>query len=554
MKFKSCYILALSLMIIGCGGSNSSTNCGNGVIDPGEECDGTNLGEFTTSCSSVFDFYTGPLSCDDTCSLNMDNCREVVCNHNGIKEQDEDCDGEDFGDLTCEKIDSEKTFGHLGCTKNCQVVNQFCGKADLGLQAPNPDSEQTDQLCSDGLNNFNNRDERTGKSFIDCDNHACITSPLVQICHGTENSDDTCSDKIDNPTSSNLPAALKSKTNGLIDCADPSCFKNWRVTVCSEQAPKWELGEDCKDGVDNDGDGMADCEDPDCLHVGMSNCPLNGKTRVLFDNAHHQIAGAVDWIVDITGRHPYPSKPSVETEWHGSLSSLAKDLLDSGQFVIENLPQDRQLIYDDDSPQFPHDEDLPQKIKNYKIVVSVEPSSRYSNEEILSLYRFVKYGGSLLLFANHKTADRDANQVDAVTAINWMLSRFPDTISLENNHFGFYVLDNSSMDNGTATVVEGAENHPVISGPAGTVSKADYFGGTGFVITDNTIAKSLMKTDSGMDYVVAVEYEQGRVVIIGDSAITGDGTNFLGINTGKNAYQDNKTLILNAFYWLQHKD
>ncbi len=67
------------------------------------------------------------------------------------------------------------------------------------------------------------------------------------------------------------------------------------------------------------------------MHAG-SPCDLGDRPRVLFDNAHHQIAGAVDWIIDVTGRHPYPSKPQNETDWHGSLSAWAKDLPDTGDF------------------------------------------------------------------------------------------------------------------------------------------------------------------------------------------------------------------------------
>jgi|GEM_PF-1972505 len=43
--------------------------------------------------------------------------------------------------------------------------------------------------------------------------------------------------------------------DGLIDCDDPDCFGD---PAC-ENDP-----EDCDDGIDNDGDGLIDCDDPDC--------------------------------------------------------------------------------------------------------------------------------------------------------------------------------------------------------------------------------------------------------------------------------------------------
>ena len=353
-------------------------------------------------------------ACDDSDSSS-------VCG-NGILEKGEECDGEDFGGATCATIDPNKPFGQLGCSNHCKISTTFCAASDLGLQAPYRDSEQTDALCSDGLNNFNTVDKQGNPAtWIDCKSHSCLTSPIVQVCQSLENNDTSCSDGIDNPTASGMPKDMSNVKNDLIDCKDPSCFKNWRVTVCQSEAPKWELGDECTDGIDNDGDTLVDCDDPDCLHAG-SPCDLNGRARVLFDNAHHQIAGTVDWIVDITGRHPFPSKPAKEDDWHGSLSSWGKDLLDSGHFIVETLPQDRTFTYKDSTK--------PQDLTNYNIVVSVEPSVKYTPDEIKALYEFVKDGGSLMLFADHTGADRDGNDVDAVKAINDLLAQLPNAKSL----------------------------------------------------------------------------------------------------------------------------
>ena len=43
--------------------------------------------------------------------------------------------------------------------------------------------------------------------------------------------------------------------DGLADCEDPDCFE-----ACTSP-------EDCGDGLDNDGDGVEDCEDTDCEGV-----------------------------------------------------------------------------------------------------------------------------------------------------------------------------------------------------------------------------------------------------------------------------------------------
>ena len=50
--------------------------------------------------------------------------------------------------------------------------------------------------------------------------------------------------------------------DGLSDCADPDCVG---VAACREDLWGW-----CEDGLDNDGDGLVDCDDPECL--GLPPC------------------------------------------------------------------------------------------------------------------------------------------------------------------------------------------------------------------------------------------------------------------------------------------
>ncbi|MCC6558019.1 MAG: hypothetical protein IT372_34160 [Polyangiaceae bacterium] len=51
--------------------------------------------------------------------------------------------------------------------------------------------------------------------------------------------------------------ALDNDGDGLPDCADPDCYLE---AACGEAA----VEVDCGDGVDDDGDGISDCADPDC--------------------------------------------------------------------------------------------------------------------------------------------------------------------------------------------------------------------------------------------------------------------------------------------------
>ncbi|MBQ1924707.1 MAG: hypothetical protein II180_01145, partial [Proteobacteria bacterium] len=363
--------------------------CGDKVKNGTEQCDGQDFGGVTCELLGI---SGGALSCTADCKLDMTTCGASPQGKCGdkIKNGTEQCDGEDFGNATCETVDPTRPFGRLGCTDDCKIAAIFCGKADLGLQAPMPDAESTDAQCSNGINDFHTQNKDGSEaSWFDCKNNICTQSPIVQYCQGTENNDKACSDNIDNKTSDILQKNFKNRTNGLTDCEDPSCYKNWRVTVCADKAAHWELGADCTDGEDNDGDGLADCEDPDCMHAGASQCvfPASMK-RILFDNAHHEIAGAVDWIIDITGRHPYPSMPQKEDDWHGSLSSFGRDLLMTGDYIVETFPEDRALTYYDDGVQ---------DLSNYSILVLPEPSARISADEARAIHEFVKFGGGLLL-------------------------------------------------------------------------------------------------------------------------------------------------------------
>ncbi len=63
----------------GCGGTldcGPCDTCGNGQIDNGEACDGSNLNN--QSCTSL-GFDTGTLTCNSDCTLNQSQCEDVSC-------------------------------------------------------------------------------------------------------------------------------------------------------------------------------------------------------------------------------------------------------------------------------------------------------------------------------------------------------------------------------------------------------------------------------------------------------------------------------------------
>jgi len=112
--------------------SVTSTNyCGDGTIQPGEECDLSNWGPIT-NCSGLDLFTGGTLSCDQECFFNTSGCTGVAggsCGDN-IIQVGEDCDGTNFGPITaCWNLDGF-TGGTLSCiatgTHRCHFNTSAC--------------------------------------------------------------------------------------------------------------------------------------------------------------------------------------------------------------------------------------------------------------------------------------------------------------------------------------------------------------------------------------------------------------------------------------------
>ncbi len=100
----------------------SDCGCGNGVLNQGEKCDGTNLGN--SSCEDL-GFAGGTLACDDTCHFDTSQCEQggASCGNN-IKEDGEDCDGSDLGTTTCEALGFDG--GTLACDNACHFDTSQC--------------------------------------------------------------------------------------------------------------------------------------------------------------------------------------------------------------------------------------------------------------------------------------------------------------------------------------------------------------------------------------------------------------------------------------------
>ncbi|MET0406273.1 MAG: hypothetical protein ABW123_27895 [Cystobacter sp.] len=119
-------------------------------------------------------------------------------------------------------------------------------------------TEADNAQCSDGIDNDHN-------GYTDCEDYACSKNPHVTVCPevlwsavAKEASAEACSDGVDNDA------------DGKVDCADPECGVR---SICQVGRPaNGEYSESaCNNGLDDDGDGFVDCGDPGCMQFSKVN-------------------------------------------------------------------------------------------------------------------------------------------------------------------------------------------------------------------------------------------------------------------------------------------
>ena len=239
--------LAFSATLVNCGDNgvnnpcpdgNCEETCGNGVIDTGEDCDGTDLG--TATCQSVAQ-REGQLACSTSCTFDTSSCEVPDTCGNGVIETGEDCDGAQLGTATCETAGFSS--GTVACNARCELdiagcCRDFCDTPNSSVC--NDDVIETCTMQASGC---------LALETVDCGatGEVCDDSGAAPTCTCT----DTCTGVGQGRCLGTVAESCTEQVNGcldwqpIVDCATTSeecALQPSGSATCTSTA----TGEDCQ--------------------------------------------------------------------------------------------------------------------------------------------------------------------------------------------------------------------------------------------------------------------------------------------------------------------
>ncbi|MBU1240687.1 hypothetical protein KKF84_01740 [Myxococcota bacterium] len=206
------FFMAVALWIAtGCTSEVVSTdNCGDGIVDIDEECDGE---DFAGEDCTNFGYYGGVLNCTSKCTIEKSSCVAAgQCGDGIIQGQyGEECDGTNFGNISC--LDQGYSSGELSCDGSCKLIidncTSECTADQIFFNSPNPNCSPMSKCAPDASSIVEEElimqclpeDEFAQVPFYGpCDitteygcPHGAICTPIIgkrlcmPICHGTYN-------------------------------------------------------------------------------------------------------------------------------------------------------------------------------------------------------------------------------------------------------------------------------------------------------------------------------------------------------------------------------
>jgi len=256
-------------------------NCGDGVVDPGEECDDGDQNSDTIP---------------DACRT---NCIASWCG-DGVIDSDEQCDSGDVGSATCEQLGYDG--GEITCNgdicmrdeSGCFVCGDSeCSPAEDSCSCPEDCGSQCGDGCCNGTETTCSCPEDCGD---DCGDGCCTGSE--DSCSCPEDCGNTCGDGCCNgsETTCTCPDDCGSQ------CGDDCCNGTEDTCNCHE-----DCGSQCGDGCCNGTESTCSCPD-DCGSFcgdgccngaeNTSNCPSDCGSSCIGVS----VGGTCFYLADLTDR------------------------------------------------------------------------------------------------------------------------------------------------------------------------------------------------------------------------------------------------------------
>lgn len=228
MKFH--LLCALLLFLSSCSNKVSSDNCGDGILDLDEECDGQQIG--AGDCSS-FGYHSGTPTCNSDCTLSAAGC-EFSCGDGILQtEFSEECEGLELNGATCESLGYYG--GALACSADCTYDTTQCSQA--GICGDGEVNGETEECDTENLGGSSCYSEKYLRGDLTCSEECALVADQCFISRTWTGGDISLSRKVALDGEGNLillATTYFGNYDGLLIKFGPDGSEIWTKTITSD--------------------------------------------------------------------------------------------------------------------------------------------------------------------------------------------------------------------------------------------------------------------------------------------------------------------------------